>query len=166
MLLRIAFATLLLVLALSAEDSAWPRKKCRALILEGGGDHGAYEAGAMWGFVETMDANEVAWDYIDGISAGGINAAYAFTSEKGTEKIMVEDLIALWRSFSRKDVYTTWKGGILYSVIAEPSIFNNEPLRKFLKKQLEGRKIQRPFGIGTFNFNTGDYVVFDETTVT
>ena len=113
-----------------------------------------------------MNPKDVEWDYIDGISAGGINAAYVLTSEPGTEKIMVEDLIALWRDITRKDVYKTWPGGVLYSVISEPSIFNNDPLRKYLQRQLVGRKILRPFGLGTFNFNTGDYVVFDESTLT
>ena len=59
MFLRIALAAFFLVLASSDASSSWPRKKCRALILEGGGDHGAYEAGAMWGYVEKMDPNEV-----------------------------------------------------------------------------------------------------------
>ena len=139
--MRLLVVTLFCLLAMTHADEAWPNKKCHALILEGGGDKGSYEAGALWGFIENMDPKDVEWDYIDGISAGGINAAYVLTSKPGTEKIMVEDLIALWRDISRKDVYKSWPGGILYSVISEPSIFNNQPLRKYIQEHLVGRTI-------------------------
>jgi predicted acylesterase/phospholipase RssA len=49
-------------------------KKCRVLVLEAGGDRGAYHAGAFRQFVNSLPADEVAYDVITGISAGGLNA--------------------------------------------------------------------------------------------
>ena len=54
--------------------------------MEGGGDRGAYLAGAFNKMVEIMPAEEVAYDIITGISAGGLNAGALSFFEKGKEK--------------------------------------------------------------------------------
>ena len=41
--------------------------KCRALVLEGGGDMGAFEAGAIWGLVNGSDPSEITWDVVSGL---------------------------------------------------------------------------------------------------
>ena len=40
--------------------------KCRALVMEGGGDMGAFEVGAIWGLVNGSDPSEVTWDVVSG----------------------------------------------------------------------------------------------------
>lgn len=49
--------------------------KCNAIILEAGGDLGAYEAGVIAAFVENLPADDVQWDIFSGISVGAITAA-------------------------------------------------------------------------------------------
>lgn len=48
-------------------------KKCRALVLSGGGTNGAWEAGVIWGLTHYGDPADFAWDVHTGISAGSIN---------------------------------------------------------------------------------------------
>jgi len=48
---------------------------CKALVLSGGGNRGAWEAGVMWGLVHFGDPEDYHWDVMTGCSAGSINAA-------------------------------------------------------------------------------------------
>ena len=77
------FSLIILNFALSHIE---PLQKCRALALEGGGDAGSWQAGAIAGLVENLPANEVQYDVISGVSVGSINGLYVATYEKGDEK--------------------------------------------------------------------------------
>ena len=48
---------------------------CNALVLSGGGSNGAWEVGVMWGLVHYGNPKDFEWDWITGVSAGGINSA-------------------------------------------------------------------------------------------
>ena len=50
-------------------------KKCYAIALSGGSNHGAWEAGLMWGLVHYGRSTDYMWDVVTGVSAGAINAA-------------------------------------------------------------------------------------------
>ena len=60
-------------------------KKCRALVLEGGGDKGAYQAGAIRGLFESLPRNESAYDVISGVSIGAINGVSYALHRPGDE---------------------------------------------------------------------------------
>ncbi len=63
-----------------------PRRRCRILVLEGGGDRGAFHAGAFDSLVKNLPESEVAYDVITGISVGSINALFLSFFAKGDEK--------------------------------------------------------------------------------
>jgi predicted acylesterase/phospholipase RssA len=63
-----------LLLWLTLDSFCLDPSKCRVLVLEGGGDRGAYHSGAFHQFVHSLPPDEVAYDVITGISAGGLNA--------------------------------------------------------------------------------------------
>jgi predicted acylesterase/phospholipase RssA len=50
-------------------------KECKALILSGGANNGAWEAGVIWGLLHNGDPKDYEWDVISGISAGSLNTA-------------------------------------------------------------------------------------------
>lgn len=60
-----------LILSLSLAEA----QKCRALVIEGGGDLGAYEAGILKGLIYNLPNEEVQWDVLSGISVGSILSA-------------------------------------------------------------------------------------------
>ena len=49
--------------------------ECKAIVLSGGGNLGAWEIGVMWGLVNYGDPKDFYWDVASGISAGAINTA-------------------------------------------------------------------------------------------
>lgn len=76
-----------------------PDGKCRALALRGGGSKGAYEIGALKVMIERIGQRETAYDVIEGISAGGMNAATIATFKIGDEKRAVEWMYKMWSHF-------------------------------------------------------------------
>ena len=83
---------LVLIKLIHADD------KCRVLVLEGGGDKGAYHAGAFDSLVELLPSNEVAYDVITGISVGSLNAAAISFFEKGDEIRAKDYLNNIWKT--------------------------------------------------------------------
>ena len=49
-------------------------EKCRALVLEGGGDKGAYQVGAIRGLYEKLGQAEGTYDVLSGVSIGSMNS--------------------------------------------------------------------------------------------
>ena len=64
-----------LVCGVGQASELYKDEKCRVLALRGGGNKGAYEVGALKAFITVLDPKEVAYDVIEGISIGGLNAA-------------------------------------------------------------------------------------------
>lgn len=59
--------------------------KCKALVLEGGGDKGAYQAGVIREMYELL-GKEASYDVISGVSAGAINGIGYSMFDKGQEE--------------------------------------------------------------------------------
>jgi len=137
--------------------------KCRILSLEGGGDRGAYQAGAFKAFVDKLPAEEIQYDVYSGISVGSLNSAELSFFKKGEEKNASDLLLESWRNLtSYKDVYRNYNFlGILYSFFYEKGLYDTSPLKALLSKLLENHEIQRNITIGMTNLNTGKYEVFN-----
>lgn len=147
-------------------NSSLPMKKekCYVLALEGGGDKGAYQSGALQGLVEL--ANNTQWDVITGVSVGALNGAALSIFEVGKEKEAVEYLIDSWRKIkSAGDIYDNWWLGPLWGLFFKTGLFDTEPLKKKLDSIIQDSKIKRKFVCGTTNFLTGEYETFDEETL-
>jgi hypothetical protein len=134
-------------------------QSCLSVSLEGGGSHGAYEAGALYTMAYTLPAASVAYDIISGISAGAINTGAMVQFPKGQEQAMATFMVNTWLTIGgNSSVYVQWPGGVLF----EPGVYDTSPLRQFLTSRLT-KGIQRPFTVGTTSLDTGTFVNFDET---
>ena len=54
--------------------SAAKQDICRALVLSGGGNNGAWEAGVLYGMLNNGNPADFEFDVVTGVSAGAINA--------------------------------------------------------------------------------------------
>ena len=61
------------------------KNHCNALVMSGGSNNGAWEAGVIWGLLHTGDPKDFEWDAMSGISAGSINTAALTPWEVGNE---------------------------------------------------------------------------------
>ena len=136
---------------------------CRTVALEGGGSHGAYEAGALWTLVNMLDPAEVAYDMISGISTGALNTGAMVQFPQGQEKPMADFLVNTWLTIGgRENVFKDWPGGITQGLLFMRGIYDTSPLVNMMKEKLTNG-IQRKFSIGTTNFDTGLFETFDES---
>lgn len=81
---------------LAAISQAGTDGKCRALVLSGGSNNGAWETGVMWGLLHYGTPSDFAWDVVTGVSAGAINTGGIATWPTGTEYEMIEWLSEQW----------------------------------------------------------------------
>src|SRR6476469_8332530 len=95
-------------------NSRGPENKQRALVLQGGGSLGAYEAGAFKALYEIIskederngDKDRPLFDIIAGTSIGAINAAIlsSYVIENKSWDGSAEKIIEFWLDLSRWDV--------------------------------------------------------------
>ena len=91
--------------------------KERALVLQGGGSLGAYEAGAyeaLYGWLSKRDKEEgkeknITFDIIAGTSIGAMNAAVltSYVVENDTYEGSAERLIEFWKYLSKQSMVDT-----------------------------------------------------------
>lgn len=136
---------------------------CRAVALQGGGDRGAYEAGALWGLVKNAkNPVDVQYNVVTGVSAGSINALAMMIYGIGEENQMVEFLNTSWRITSQKDVFHQWPGGYAEGLLFKPSLVNNDPELNYLRSQIYAEPNQRKSVLVTTDVNTGEKLAFTE----
>ena len=134
--------------------------KCRALVLSGGSNNGAWEAGVMWGLLHYGNPTDFAWDTVSGVSAGAINTGGIATWEKGTELEMTEWLSLKWQTMQNEDLYYYRQGSTYEILFKEPSFLDDTPALTTLNDIYSetGGEIKRHFVVSAVDVNTGDYV--------
>jgi predicted patatin/cPLA2 family phospholipase len=149
---------ILIVSANSSKDG-----KCRVLALEGGGEKGAYQAGAIKGLIANTNATEHQWDVITGISVGALNAAGFSLFEPGDEDTAIDFILNMWKNIKGyTDIYQNWAmGGPLYGLMYETGLYDTAPLKLLLWKIIIGQSIKRKLIIGTTNIETGRIERYD-----
>jgi predicted patatin/cPLA2 family phospholipase len=146
------FLLFLINSALAASDG-----KCYVLALEGGGDKGAYQAGALMGLVSNIPGNKYNWDVITGISVGALNAFGLSFFKQGDEVNAVNFILNIWKNIKgSSDIYDNWILGPLYGLMFETGLYNTSPLERLLAEFQLGRSVQRNIIIGATNIENGN----------
>ena len=136
---------------------------CRAVSFEGGGSHGAYEAGAFYTLVNTLNAADVAYDIVTGISTGALNAGALAQFAKGNEKAAGEFLVNTWLTIDGSQyVFVDWPGGLAQGILFEPGLYNTATLKNMINTKLN-KGINRKVTVGSTNLDTGEFINFDES---
>ena len=155
-LLTVLLTTLLFVSPSLAGD------KCTCLSLAGGGDKGAYQAGALQRLVE-LEGDKVDYDIVAGVAVGALNTAWVGLYERSKISDMVNNLVNAWLDISKQLIYKSWFGGIAQGVLFEKGIYNNAPVFDFVDKTLADHPVQRKLSIGAVDANSGSFLTFNYT---
>jgi len=140
-----------------------PDNKCYILALEGGGDKGAYQAGAISGLVDNLPTNMTQYDVVTGISVGSLNGAGFSIFEIGAEKEAADFLLSIWRTINGKSsVFQNWMFGPLEGLLFKTGIYDTTPLQTLLQKIIQENSIKRKLIVGSTNIETGAYHTWDE----
>lgn len=136
---------------------------CLALSMEGGGSHGAFEAGSVWQLVNTLPAASVAYNVVTGISTGALNAGGVAQFAIGNEKPMADFLINTWLTLNGSgSIFKEWDGGLVEGILLQGGVYDNRPLIATLKKEYT-YGINRNITIGATNLDTGIFQDFNES---
>ena len=150
--------------ALATISAASTDGKCRALVLSGGSNNGAWETGVMWGLVHYGDPLDFTWDTVSGISAGAINTGGIATWPTGSEVEMTEWLSNRWTTITTQDIWTLRPGGAVDLIFREPSLLDDDPALATLRSIVDEKgSIARRFTVGAVDVNTGDFIAMNQT---
>lgn len=137
---------------------------CKVLALAGGGDKGAYQAGAIQGLVQALPAGQATWDVVTGVGIGAVNALAAARYAKGDETAMAQALVNFWQNFSSDDFYENWTGGVLQGLLSEPGLYNSAPMQQTLNTLAAvGSGFGRHLVVGATDLISGDFIVVNDT---
>jgi len=138
-------------------------EKCYILGLEGGGDHGAYQAGAFKALVDALPPEQRCWDVVSGVSAGSMNGFAISIFPKGQEEAARDYLINGWRKVKGyTDLYQSWPwGGIIKGLWWETGLYDTTPLKTYLANLINNKTLEREFVLGATNMETGMFENFD-----
>ena len=138
-------------------------QKCLTVSFEGGGSHGAYEAGALLTMVNTLSAADVAYTVVSGISTGALNTAAFIQYPVGQEKAAAQYVVDTWLTIGGSDnIYVQWPGGYAQAFLFEPSLYDTSPLRKLVTAKT-AKGINRKFTVGATSLNSGTFKNYDES---
>lgn len=136
-------------------------------MLSGGGNNGAWEAGVIYGFVNSGQPADFAYDVVTGVSAGAINTIALAGWEVGMEKDMATWLCDLWSNLKTEDVWVDWSfGGKVKGLTMKQGVVDNSPLLAFLQNVISkfstfGRRVT----LSAVDVGTGKYTEFDQTNI-
>jgi len=152
------------ILFLLAISQAYAGKdgKCYALALQGGGDKGAYQVGALAEIVDNSDPAEVQYDIVSGVSIGSINGALLAGYPKGQEQEATDYMEETWKTLTRQNVYKEWPwGGVARGLLFKSSLFDSSPFREYIRGQISPP--QRGLLVSATDARTGAEKTWDET---
>ena len=162
--MRIGFSqTLAAIFAASLSiQTATATKSCKALVLSGGANNGAWEMGVIWGFVNYGNASDFNYDVVTGVSVGSINSLFFSGWPIGEEKAMVEAGTQLWKYLKNEDVWVNWMLSPVMGFVNKQGLLDNRPLLKLLNEISSGfYKLYRRISLSAMNIETGQIEVFN-----
>lgn len=83
------------------------------MVLSGGANKGAYEAGVIHGLAHLLKEEDVHWDVISGVSAGSLNGGGIATWPIEQPKEMSEWLVGMWMNMTNERIYKKWPLGFV-----------------------------------------------------
>lgn len=130
--------------------------RCRALVLGGGSDRGAFQAGAIAGLITYLPEGEAMWDVVQGNGIGAFNALLVSQTVVGDEASLNTTLSNFWLSFKRSMVYKSWWGGRVVGYYYRNGLYNASPLKYTVSKIFDG-SFDRHIIIGVTDLQKSQY---------
>lgn len=134
----------------------------KALVLQGGGSHGAYEVGVLRHWLQNQ---KTCYDLVAGISVGSINAAFLaqYGNKPDDALLSYQGLVRQWDLIKgNSSIYKNWFLPYV-SALWKPSVYDSKPLQTWLKTGLKGPFI-RELRIVSTSWNSGEVFVANQHT--
>lgn len=136
--------------------------RCRALVLGGGTDRGAFQAGAIAGLATYLPPGEASWDIVMGNGVGGFNGMFVAQTVIGEEQNLNSTLSNFWLNFKRSQIYKSWFGGRIIGYFFKTGLYNDYPLSQTIKEKFDG-SFNRFFLIGVTDLYESKYYLLNSS---
>lgn len=153
------FAIAILLIAHSANAI---NGRCRALVLGGGTDRGAFQAGAISGLISNLPYGEAQWDVVVGNGVGALNGLFVAVAPIGEELALNQTIYNWWISFKRKMIYKPWFGGKIVGYYKKTGLFNSAPLKETIGSIFDGN-FDRFYAVGVTDLVSAKYFIANNT---
>ena len=132
--------------------------------MRGGGTRGIYELGALEGFLDTMDAEEIQYDVIAGVSSGSLNGAPIALYEKGKEAKAFEFIHKDWFNsiVNKSTVFDQWPIFGPLATYWKPSFTDFTPMHEKGDSVMKNKQLHRRVAFQSVDINTGKVHTFTE----
>jgi predicted acylesterase/phospholipase RssA len=148
-------------LCLFALSSAAVTDKCRALVLGGGSDKGAFQAGAIAGLIDRL-GSEASYDVVTGVGIGSINGLILSRFAKGNEAEAATALTSFWSTFEASQFYTNWAGNVMQGYYLESGLYSSKPMKATIDSLFAlGPKFGRELMVSSTDLVSGNFTIFD-----
>ena len=144
--------------------SAAEQEYCRTLIMSGGANNGAWEAGVIWGLANYGNESDFYYDVVSGVSTGAINAAGMAPFAPEDIKAAAQYLSDTWAQLTNDQVWQTWDKGPIKVIRNENGLLDSSPLVEYVKTELIDKfpdGFKKRAVVGSANVETGNYETFD-----
>jgi len=134
----------------------------KALVLSGGGSHGAYQVGILKHLLGELRTR---YDIFCGVSVGALNASFLSMFKEGEEELSSEQLLSLWNGLDTGKIYKNWFPFGPLELFWKPSVYDSSPLQKIVRTQLDVSKVRssgKQLRVGAVGLNSATYRVFDQ----
>lgn len=85
---------------------------------------------------------------VSGVAGGAVNAVLLASQDKGNEEAAAEAMQKFWLDAGSNKLYQDWFGGIVTGLLFKGGLYDDSPLKTFLKKEIPSATIKRSLGIG------------------
>lgn len=153
-----------------------------ALVLNGGGARGSYQAGVVRAIYEIVKKDQLLFDIVTGNSAGAINAIFLASYSRDWGEA-TQYLYEMWRKISPEDVFDLshytikkigqeWLSSTLFQSTKDGAAINSflstGPLRNFLEREIDFNEIHKLIedellvgvSLSTTNYFSGSNIIF------
>ena len=155
------FAVAALVSALAQQAAA---AKCYALALSSGDQNSMYQAGVIKGLASTLDASEMGYSAISGVSGGAVNSAILANYPVGQEAAAADRMKTFWENSTNTKLYKDWLGGLAEGLLLKGGLWNDAAVLDFLKTEMADiSATNRWIDVGLTDVLKGTYVDVQES---
>jgi predicted acylesterase/phospholipase RssA len=100
------------IIGLAWQAKAQTQSVCRVLVMSGGANKGAYEAGVIHGLSHLLNGTDAYYDVVSGVSAGSLNSAAMAMWAPNQAKAMSDWLVQFWKTVTGDMIFQEWPGAL------------------------------------------------------
>lgn len=136
--------------------------RCRALVLGGGSDRGAFQAGTISGLATYLPSGEAIWDVVLGNGVGAFNGYFVAQTVLGQESSLNYTLSNFWLNFKRTQFYHSWFGGRPVGYFLKTGLYNDAALKNTINSKFTG-SFSRFFLVGLTDLYEAKYYMLNSS---